>query len=75
MIKIKLNKKYMEEYNTYFLNEKEQRIGSLIGLIPITKGMLIEFKEVTYIVEDVQLKIGKPDTDTNGFYVFCRKNI
>jgi hypothetical protein len=64
----------MEEYNTYFLDESEHRIGSLIGLIPFTKGMFVEMKEKTYIVDEVQFKIGKPFTETNGFYVFCKEN-
>lgn len=64
----------MEDFNTYFFDKNGVRIGSLIGLIPVTPGMELQVKgyKGLFTVEKYFLRIDHPDRDP-GFHVFCRE--
>ena len=66
------------ELNTYFYNEKNQRIGSMLGMVPVTKGMMFVTKEGSWIVDEIQINLNNHDVhnpEELGFRVFCKKNI
>jgi hypothetical protein len=64
----------MEHFNTYFFNEEGEKIGSLIGLIPITVGMIIEIQRKQYTINYIKLILAdnsKNDPEL-GFHAFCK---
>ena len=65
------------ELNTYFYNEKQERIASMPGLVPVFKGMIIKIKEGSFIVEDAQINLNnhsQVDGEELGLQVFCKTN-
>ncbi len=64
----------MENFNTYFFNDKGEKIGSLPGIMPISVGMVIEIKGDEYEVGYTKLVLAdnsKNDPEL-GLYVNCK---
>jgi len=71
-----VKRKHMDDFYTYFYDKKKERIGSLIGLIPISVGMKLQLKGFNqdFTVEKYFLKIDHPDREP-GFHVFCKEKV
>lgn len=65
------------DLNTFFYNERHERIASLPGLVPMSKGMMITLRNGSFIVDEVQLHLDNHDPHNGeelGFRVFCKAN-
>lgn len=66
------------DLNTYFYNEKHERIASIPGMIPVSKGTLLVLRGGGYIVDEVQIHLNNHDelnSEELGFRVFCKANV
>ncbi|MGH2564785.1 MAG: hypothetical protein ACRDE5_09740 [Ginsengibacter sp.] len=69
-----MEEEMMKHFNTYFFNEKGERIGSLFGIIPISVGMAVEIKGDEYEVGYTKLVLAdnsKNDPEL-GLHVNCK---
>lgn len=60
---------YME-FNTYFYDGANQKIGSLIGLVPLVVGSEVFISEKLYFVDQIQLHVTDKYLKDLGFRVF-----
>lgn len=63
------------DYNTYFYNEKEERVASFPGLVPVTVGMMLKINRGSYIADSIQFNLDNHDGNEElGLQVFCKTN-
>lgn len=65
------------ELNTYFYNEKHERVASLPGMVPVTKGVIVKTHDGSYVIDEIQIHLDNKDPyngEELGFRVFCLTN-
>ncbi len=62
--------------NTYFYDEKHEKVASIPGMVSLVKGTVVALREGGYEVKDVELHLNNHDSynpEDLGFRVFLRK--